>query len=140
MKDNHIVIYGDYLINSELTSQIINVSQGVVNSNITVNTKKEIYLEGNKGKIKIDCFGKFFYKSEVEEKTIPFNTVEIFNFEMKHKHSSLAKIVTLSLNIKPVQTLSKSMPAPVSIRLSSTLSSSNKTDGSGVYWRYSELD
>ena len=48
MKDNHIIIYGDYLISSELTSSIIKVSQGVISSNITVNNKgtaQKLYAE-----------------------------------------------------------------------------------------------
>ena len=140
MKDNHIIIYGDYLISSELTSSIIKVSQGVISSNITVNNKEEILLDGKLGKLKIDCFGKFFYKSEEEESRIPFNTMEVFNFEIIDKTSFLVRMVTICINIKPIQFLNKTIPAQVSVRLSTTFNSNSKTGDCGVHWRYSELD
>ncbi|WP_415776357.1 hypothetical protein ACMYQ1_10265 [Shewanella oncorhynchi] len=140
MKDNHIIIYGDYLISSELTSNIINISQGVISSNITVNNKEEILLDGKAGKLKINCFGKFFYKSEEEESGIPFNTIEFFNFEIKDKKSFLVRTVTICINIKPIILLNRTIPAQVSVRLSTTINSNKKTGDCGVHWRYSELD
>lgn len=101
------------------------------------NNKCEMMLDGNYGMIKINSSGDFFYKLNVEECKISYNSFELFRFLVISDNDFWYRVVEILINIKPKVFNNKLLPVPFLVKYSSVFVSDNNNK-SDVTWRYDQ--